>query len=70
MPRKVHYDTKCYELADSFLSDEPHLATTDRTEELAALIQTTIEDFIEHEKRNYDGAEPHPAEEAGWAANH
>lgn len=55
------YDSKCYDLAEAFLEDEPHLNTEGRRDELAQLIQTTIEDFIAHEQSNYeppDGWQP------------
>lgn len=54
----ANYDTKCFDLAEAFLSDTPHLATTDRTDELAALIQRTIEDFIADAERNYEPPDP------------
>lgn len=63
------YDSRCYDLADLFLSDTPHLATTSRTDELAALIQRTIEDFIAHEQNNYEPPDP-PGFEGGFADNH
>lgn len=46
MPRKPTYDPRCYDLAELFLEDEQHMATADNTEELAGVIQTTIENFI------------------------
>lgn len=45
----MSYDTKCYDLAEAFLDDEPHLKA--KTGELAQLIQTTIEDWINYENR-------------------
>lgn len=44
------YDSRCYDLAAVFLSDEPELDTEPRREELAQLIQTTIEDHIAFER--------------------
>lgn len=64
-----NYDTKCYDLAEAFLEDTPHLATATRTDELAALIQSTIEGYIAHEERNYEPPDP-PGFEAGFADNH
>ena len=64
-----NYDTKCYDLAEAFLEDEPHLATTKRTCELAELIQKTIEDFITHEKSNYEPPDP-PGWQGGFTSNH
>lgn len=43
------YDTKCYDLAEAFLEDESHLKA--KVGELAQLIQTTIEDWINYENR-------------------
>lgn len=63
------YDTKCYDLAEAFLEDEPHLATTKRMCELAELIQMTIEDYIASERRNYEPSDP-PGWEGGFAPNH
>jgi hypothetical protein len=57
MKRPDLYDL-CHELAEAFLNRKPHLATVERTDELAELIQVTIEDFINHEHANYDGGEP------------
>lgn len=63
------YDVKCYDLADEFLSDTPHLHTEKRTDELAKLIQQAIEDFIADEQRNYEPPDP-PGWEGGFADNH
>ena len=63
------YDTKCFDLAEAFLEDSPHLATAKRTDELAQLIQTTIEDFIASEEQNYEPPSP-PGWEGGFAENH
>lgn len=48
------FDTKCYDLAEAFLEDEPHLNTEGRRNELAQLIQTTIDDFIACERGDYE----------------
>ena len=61
--------TECADLADCFLQDEPHLWNDRRTEELARLIQQTIEDFIAQEKSNYEPPDP-PGFEGGFAPNH
>jgi hypothetical protein len=63
------FDTKCLELADSFLEEHPHLWTAGRTAELASLIQTTIEDYISAEESNYEPPDP-PGFEGGFAENH
>jgi len=41
------YDSKCYDLAEAFLSDEPEVNTAENRHVLAQLIQQAIEDFIE-----------------------
>lgn len=48
------FDEKCYDLASIFLGDEPHLHGERRCEELATLIQKTIEDYIKLENNNYE----------------
>lgn len=64
------YDTKCWGLADCFLSDEPHMHTAERADALAKLIQQTIEDYIEFEKANYEPKETGDAWAGGFAENH
>lgn len=44
------YDPRCYDIAELFLSDTP-LSTANHRDELASLIQQTIEDYIAHEER-------------------
>ena len=63
------YDEKCYNLAEDFLEDHPHLLTDRRTDELATLIQRTIEDWIAYEHNNYEPPDP-PGWEGGFAENH
>lgn len=63
------YDTKCYDLASAFLEDEPGLFTEAKNDELAALIQRTIEDQISFWRSNYEPPDP-PGFEAGFAENH
>lgn len=46
----MSYDSRCYDLAEVFLDDEPHLNAESYRTELAQLIQNTIEDFIEFER--------------------
>jgi hypothetical protein len=70
MPLTKTYDTKCWELADQFLGDHPHLHDEDRTDALAKLIQRAIEDFIAHENANYEPRETGDAWTGGFAANH
>lgn len=64
-----NYDSRCYDLAEVFLSDEPHLNTDRRRHELALLIQSAIEDWIAHEQSNYEPPDP-PGFEGGFAENH
>jgi hypothetical protein len=64
------YDSKCWDLAEVFLSDEPHLSTTDRIEALAVIIQEAIEDFITTEQSNYEPRETGDAWAGGFADNH
>lgn len=63
------YDVKCYELAEAFLEDEPHLNTKGRRSDLAQIIQTAIEDFISTEQSNYEPPDM-PGFEGGFASNH
>jgi hypothetical protein len=65
----VAYDSKCLDLATAFLEDTPHLWTDTRCDELAGLIQKTIEDYIETENDNYEPPDP-PGFEGGFAENH
>jgi hypothetical protein len=63
------YDAKCYDLADVFLSDTPHLHTDKLARDLAEIIQQTIEEFIAYEQENYEPPDP-PGWEGGFADNH
>lgn len=66
----MSHDSKCYDLAAVFLSDEPALDTTKRCDELADLIQQTIEDWIAYERANYEPPETGDAWTGGFADNH
>jgi len=60
MPTVKSYDSKCYDLAEAFLSDEPALNNEALCHELALEIQQTIENFIAYEmnllvSKNLDG---------------
>jgi len=46
----MSYDQKCYDLAESFLEDEPALNNEENRNELAESIQSAIEDFIDAKK--------------------
>jgi len=52
--RQKNFDNKCRELAEYFLTDEPHLLL--RVDELADAIQERIEDWI-----NFDSTYPSKA---------
>jgi len=43
----MSYDSECYQLAEHFLAEEPHL--TGDTDALAQRIQDTVELFLEFE---------------------
>ncbi len=51
------YDTRCYDLAALFLSDHPTKNTEANRDQLAALIQRTIEDDIEFGMDAVSGAD-------------
>lgn len=65
------FDSRCYDLAETFLSDVGalHLHSEARCNALAAEIQHVIEDFIADANRNYEPPDP-PGFEAGFADNH
>jgi hypothetical protein len=63
------YDTKCYDLAEAFLEDEPAMNTESRRKDLAGTIQQAIEDWLDHERDNLEPPDP-PGFEGGFAANH
>lgn len=42
------YDPKCYDLAAAFLTDSPEINSEQNRCDLAAHIQTQIEDWIEY----------------------
>lgn len=52
----MNFDWKCYDLADTFLGDEPELNTTLNRIALAQDIQATIESFIQFARTT--GIEP------------
>lgn len=63
------FDSKCFDLAEAFLQDTPHIWTESRVSKLAQEIQDTIESFIRDEQDNYEPPDP-PGFEAGFADNH
>jgi len=64
------YDSKCWDLADEFLSGHPHLHTDKHTGSLAGYIQCAIEDYIEDANNNYEPPETGDAWTGGFADNH
>jgi hypothetical protein len=62
------YDPACYDLASSFLEDS-QVNSEKRCDELARLIQQTIEDYIAYEERHYEPPDA-PGFEGGFAENH
>ena len=46
----MSFDSKCYDLAEHFLSDEPALQSERNRNRLAQAIQDAIEDWIEGER--------------------
>jgi hypothetical protein len=63
------YDSRCYDLAETLLQDEPYLNTERRRDMLANAIQSAIENFIERERDNYEPPDP-PGWEGSFAENH
>ena len=53
------YDPACYDLAESFLSDEPKLNTQQNRKELASAIQDRVESWIA--TALFDRSEKEPA---------
>jgi hypothetical protein len=49
------YDTRCFDLAEIFLADDP--ALKDRARDLAQHIQTEIEDWIAYERSSLPSTE-------------
>lgn len=48
------YDRKCFDLAEHFMEDEPEMNCKEACDELAYLIQTTIEDWIMMARKDRD----------------
>jgi hypothetical protein len=44
----MSYDTRCYELAEAFLTDTPDINNEKNRDELAQRIQQTAEDWIQY----------------------
>jgi hypothetical protein len=45
--REISYDSRCYDLAEVFLEDEPNLNTDQHKVHLAAFIQEAVESEIQ-----------------------
>jgi len=43
---RISYDSRCYDLAEIFLSDEPGMNTPHHAHEMAQDIQIAIEDYL------------------------
>lgn len=54
------YDTKCYDLAEAFLEDEPALNTPANRAQLAQEIQTCIEDEIHYMRSSAEPSDSAP----------
>lgn len=62
MPKSKSYDTRCYDLAEYFLAYAPDAGRKQR-EELAAVIQQAVEDYIKDFERAAQIADEEAAEE-------
>jgi len=49
----MSYDSKCYELAEHFLQDSPHINTEATRHRFAQYIQTGVEDWLSTEESDY-----------------
>lgn len=45
------YDTKCYDLAEAFLTDCPAINDEKHRDELAQVIQRAIEDYLGYDQQ-------------------
>ena len=59
------YDSRCFDLAEIFLSGEPRLMTPGHIESLAREIQNTIEGYIEYELDCLEHGRPVPPHGSG-----
>lgn len=55
-------DTKCYDLAEAFLEDEPTLQSEHKKKALAMAIQDTIEGWIDWERDHAAALASHKGE--------
>ncbi len=68
----MSYDEKCYELALAVLDEKhtQHIYTGKNADELAELIQNTVENFIAEKLDNYEPPDDPVAWSGGFADNH
>lgn len=71
MSREKTYDSKCFDLAELFLEDEPSGMNTEANRRALAIeVQETIESFIADKRRNYEPPDPMRGVEFPFAENH
>lgn len=56
--KQLSFDSKCYDLAEHFLEDEPTLNNEDARNELAQEIQETVESWIINQRDKRDAKDP------------
>ena len=56
--KKLSFDSKCYDLAEHFLEDEPTLDNEDARNELAQEIQEAVESWIIDQRDKRDVKDP------------
>jgi hypothetical protein len=56
--KQLSFDSKCYDLAEHFLEDEPTLNNEDARNELAQEIQETVETWIIDQRDKRDVKDP------------
>jgi hypothetical protein len=56
--KQFSFDSKCYDLAEHFLQDEPDLDNEDRRKELAQEIQEAVEAWFLAERDERDVKDP------------
>jgi hypothetical protein len=56
--KPLSFDSKCYDLAEHFLEDEPTLDNEDARNQLAQEIQETVEAWIIDKRDDTDAKDP------------
>jgi hypothetical protein len=56
--KPVSFDSKCYDLAEHFLTEEPGLNTEEMKDQLAQAIQETVESWINDERDKLQSKDP------------